>query len=119
MDPRSRIVLSIARPSRAVQMETNKNFTFGFSLTILVQPPLFSSALQLEHHGAQRCTTVRSGDLIASATCCSVGGNKDVRGHGAKGTLQPQSQVSSYFWCPGSLHHRASKLKRPPPKPNG
>ena len=44
----------------------------------LVQPPLFNSALQLEHHGAQRCTTVRPGALIASATlllgrCCFAG----------------------------------------------
>src|SRR5882724_3265107 len=40
---------------------------------ILVQPPVLSSAWQFEHHGAQRWTTVRSGDLMASRTLCSVG----------------------------------------------
>src|SRR5882724_3502530 len=40
---------------------------------ILVQPPVFSSAWQFEHHGAQRWTTVRCGDLMASRTLCSVG----------------------------------------------
>src|SRR5207244_3592769 len=47
--------------------------TCGFSLAILSQPPLFNSAWQLEHHGAQRCTTLRSGDLIASRIFCSAG----------------------------------------------
>ena len=39
---------------------------------IFDQPPLFNSAWQFEHQGAQRCTTVKSGDLIASTTLCSV-----------------------------------------------
>src|SRR5439155_2420195 len=65
---------SIARPSwPSFQIETKQNFTFGFSLIIVVHPPLLSSAWQFEHHGAQRWTTVRSGDLMASSTLCSVG----------------------------------------------
>src|ERR1700758_5033631 len=64
---------SIARPScPSFQTERKQNFTFGFSLTILVQPPLVSSAWQFEHHGAQRCTTVSSGVLIAERTFCSA-----------------------------------------------
>src|SRR6266568_315304 len=65
---------SIARPSwPSSQTETKQNFTFGFSLMILTQPPLLSSAWQFEHHGAQKCTTVRSGVLIAPRTFCSAG----------------------------------------------
>src|SRR6266498_3995803 len=65
---------SIARPSwPSFQTETNQKFTFGFSLMIFAQPPLLSSAWQFEHQGAQRCTTVRSGDLIAPRTFCSAG----------------------------------------------
>ena len=48
------------------------NFVFGFSFVIFNQPPFFSSAWQLEHHGAHKWTTVRSGALIASRTCCSA-----------------------------------------------
>src|SRR4029453_16945310 len=67
---------SMARPSLPLfQTETKMNFVFGFSFAIFNQPPLFSSALQLEHHGAHKCTTVRSGDLIASRTCCSGEGS--------------------------------------------
>src|SRR6266513_854666 len=40
---------------------------------MLCQPPAFTSAWQLEHQGAQRCTTLRSGDLIASRIFCSAG----------------------------------------------
>ena len=40
---------------------------------IFAQPPLLSSAWQFEHHGAQRCTTVSSGVLIAPRTSCSAG----------------------------------------------
>src|SRR5436190_19241418 len=40
---------------------------------IFSQPPLFNSAWQFEHHGAQRWTTVRSGDFIAAKTLCSAG----------------------------------------------
>jgi hypothetical protein len=43
------------------------------SFTIFNQPPLFNSAWQFEHHGAQRWTTLKSGDLIASRTFCSAG----------------------------------------------
>src|ERR1043166_5164819 len=65
---------SIARPScPSFQTEMKQNLTFGFSFTILVQPPLLSSPWQFEHHGAQRCTTLISGDLIASKTFCSAG----------------------------------------------
>jgi hypothetical protein len=41
--------------------------------TVLSQPPFLYSAWQLEHHGAQRWTTLRSGDLMASRTFCSAG----------------------------------------------
>src|ERR1700746_2761331 len=65
---------SIARPScPSFQTATKQNFTLGFSLIIFAQPPLLSSAWQFEHHGAQRCTTVSSGVLIAARTFCSVG----------------------------------------------
>src|SRR5438105_15698133 len=40
---------------------------------ILVHPPLLSSAWQFEHQGAHKCTTVRSGVLIAPMTFCSAG----------------------------------------------
>src|SRR5437762_11025933 len=67
---------SMGRPSLPLfQTETKMNFVFGFSFTIFNQPPLFSSAWQLEHQGAHKCTTVRSGDLIASRTCCSAEGS--------------------------------------------
>ena len=39
----------------------------------MIQPPPFNSAWQFEHHGAQRCTTLRYCDLIASAILCSAG----------------------------------------------
>src|ERR1043166_4907423 len=65
---------SIARPScPSFQTEMKQNLTCGVSFTILVQPPLLSSPWQFEHHGAQRCTTLISGDLIASKTFCSAG----------------------------------------------
>src|SRR5437588_2459080 len=64
----------MARPSSPLfQTETKSNFVVGFSFTIFTQPPLFNSAWQLEHHGAQRWTTLRPGALIASASCCSAG----------------------------------------------
>src|SRR5438045_9164909 len=64
---------SIGRPSLPLfQTETKMNFVFGFSFAIFNQPPVFSSAWQLEHHGAHKCTTVRSGALIASRTCRSA-----------------------------------------------
>src|SRR5213592_5307255 len=64
----------MARPSPpSFQMETKQNLTCGLSLIVLSQPPVLSSAWQFEHHGAQRWTTVRSGDLMASRTLCSVG----------------------------------------------
>src|SRR5437764_5732576 len=63
----------MARPSLPLfQTETKMNFVFGFSFAIFNQPPLFSSAWQLEHHGAHKCTTVESGALIASRTCRSA-----------------------------------------------
>src|SRR5439155_10118190 len=65
----------MARPfSPLFQTETKMNFVVGFSPTVFSQPPLFNSAWQFEHHGAHKCTTVRSGDLIASRTFCSAGG---------------------------------------------
>src|SRR6476469_3516864 len=61
------------RPSLPLfQTDTKMNFVFGFSFTIFDQPPFFSSAWQLEHHGAHKCTTVMSGALTASRTCCSA-----------------------------------------------
>src|SRR5438132_10404410 len=61
------------RPSLPLfQTDTKMNFVFGFSFTVFNQPPFFSSAWQFEHHGAHKCTTVRSGALIASRTCCSA-----------------------------------------------
>src|SRR5450759_549235 len=64
----------MARPSSPpFQTETKQNFVVGFSFTIFNQPPLFNSAWQFEHHGAQRWTTLKSGDLIASRTFCSAG----------------------------------------------
>ena len=38
----------------------------------VLQPFFESSEAQLEHHGAQKCTTVTPGDLIASATFSST-----------------------------------------------
>ena len=48
------------------QIETKTNFVSGLCLIVFAQPPLFNSAWQFEHHGAERWTTVTSGSFTNS-----------------------------------------------------
>src|ERR1019366_6202682 len=72
--PPTPFLASSSRPSAGFHIVTNTKLTSGFASMNPLQPPFASSAVQLGHHGAQRCTTVTLADFVACASCCSTEG---------------------------------------------